>query len=185
VFQSWAVTLGSLAACAAPQPVSAEPLRARSGSYELQVVVDGAPAPTYVHAGETYVLGQQGSRYRLRIVNRSARRVEAVVSVDGLDVTDGQAGDFAHKRGYLVPAWGQVELDGWRLSERQAAVFRFAAIEDSYAAKTGRPRNVGVIGVAIFPERSVQPKAMPVQVPAPRLERHGPATRGRAPTARR
>jgi hypothetical protein len=88
----------------------------------------------------------------LRIHNRTAQRVEAVVSVDGLDAIDGKPGAY-DKRGYLVPAYGSVDVDGWRLSDREAAAFRFAAIEQSYAAKTGRPRDIGVIGVAVFPER--------------------------------
>ncbi|MEY4578606.1 MAG: hypothetical protein RL701_3309 [Pseudomonadota bacterium] len=150
-------------ACAAPQPAASQALRSQTGPYELEVLVNGVTAPTYQHDGETHILGQQGNRYILRVHNRSNRRIEAVVSVDGLDVIDGQAGDFAHKRGYLVPAWGSVDIDGWRLNDREAAAFRFAAIADSYAAKTGRARNVGVIGVAVFPERQV-----PVPAPRPR-----------------
>jgi hypothetical protein len=155
--RSWALSLiaplCALISCAVPQPVASQPLRAEAGAYELE------------HAGETYVLGQEGSRYVLRIHNRSGRRIEAVVGVDGLDVIDGKPGDFANKRGYLVDAYGYVDIDGWRLSNREAAAFRFAPIGESYAAKTGSARNVGVIGVAVFPERIVrQPR--PVYVPS-------------------
>jgi hypothetical protein len=86
-----------------------------------------------------------------------------VVTVDGRDVVDGKNGDFQHKRGYMVPAWGQVDIDGWRLSESQAAAFRFSSVADSYAARTGNAREVGVIGVAVFPERIYRPR--PVVVP--------------------
>lgn len=146
-----------LASCAVPQPVASQPpaLRADDGGYSLEVLVDGAPARSFDFDSETYVLGESGRRYVLRIRNRTARRIEAVVSVDGLDVIDGKPGDFAHKRGYLVDAYGYVDIDGWRLSNREAAAFRFAPIADSYAAKTGSARNVGVIGVAVFPERIV------------------------------
>lgn len=137
------------------------PLAAEAGGYELQVLVDGALAPTFQHDGETYVMGQHGSRYTLRIVNRTGRRIEAVASVDGLDVIDGKPAD-ARKRGYLVPAWGSVDIDGWRLSMAQAAAFRFSTVADSYAARTGSARNVGVIGVAVFPERIVRPRPQPV-----------------------
>ena len=78
-----------------------------------------------------------GERYTLRIWNRSGRRIEAVVSVDGRDVVDGKPGDFRNKRGYLVPAWGSVDIDGWRLSERQAAAFRFTSVANSYAGRMG------------------------------------------------
>ena len=81
-----------------------------------------------------------------------------MVTVDGRDVVDGKPGDFRNKRGYLVPAWGQVDIDGWRLSQSQAAAFRFSSVADSYAARMGNAREVGVIGVAVFPERVYRPR---------------------------
>jgi hypothetical protein len=166
------LTVLALVSCAAPPHGAAQALRTQKGNYELEVLVDGAPVRTFAHAGETHVLGHQGDRYVLRIHNHSARRIEAVVTVDGLDVIDGESGDFANKRGYLVPAYGYVDIDGWRLSNQEAAAFRFAAIGDSYAAKTGRARNVGVIGVAVFPERVVPPAPRPYR-PAPRDDYDG------------
>jgi hypothetical protein len=147
------VTLGTLA-CATP---AAAQLLHERGGYSVEVLVDGAPAPTFSHGGESYVLGQLGERYVLRVSNHTGRRVEAVVSVDGRDVVDGKPGDFWRKRGYLVPAWGTVDIDGWRLSARQAAAFRFSSVADSYAARTGKAREVGVIGVAVFAERVYAP----------------------------
>lgn len=143
-------------------------LRDSSGAYELQVLVDGSPASTYQQNGETYVLGHRGARYTLRVQNHSGRRIEAVVSVDGRDVIDGRNADYAHKRGYLVPAYGSVDIDGWRLSGNQAAAFRFSGVAGSYAARTGSAREVGVIGVAVFPERESQPYHVFVPRPHPR-----------------
>lgn len=129
----------------------------RSGPYEFQVIVGGTPALTFHQDGETFLLGRVGERYTLRVVNRTGRRVEAVVSVDGRDVIDGKPADWGGKRGYLVPAWGSLDIDGWRLSQQEAAAFRFSTVSASYAAKTGNAREVGVIGVAIFPERWYPP----------------------------
>ena len=134
----------------------------RSGPFELQVLINGAPARTFRQDGETFLLGHLGERYTLRVVNRSGRRIEAVVSVDGRDVIDGKPADWREKRGYLVPAWGSVDIDGWRLSRQEAAAFRFSTVPESYAAKTGNAREVGVIGVAIFPERWYPPRRQPV-----------------------
>jgi hypothetical protein len=159
-----AIAVAGLVACAAPsRNAESRPLRATAPGYEAQILVDGVPAPTFWHEGESYVLGHTGQRYVIRVLNHSGRRIEAVVSVDGRDVVDGKNGDFQHKRGYLVPAWGQVDIDGWRLSESQAAAFRFSSVADSYAARTGNAREVGVIGVAVFPERIYRPR--PVIVP--------------------
>lgn len=146
--------------CALPGSAHAA-LRDHGGPYQLQVLVEGQPARTFDHRGETWILGELGARYTLRVINRSARRVEAVVSVDGRDVIDGKPGDFRARRGYLVPAWGSVDIDGWRLSQREAAAFRFSTVSDSYAARTGAGRDVGVIGVAIFPEREAPRVVVP------------------------
>jgi hypothetical protein len=147
----------AVASLACATPASGQALGSEGAGYEVTVLVDGVPAPTYHHGGQTYVLGQQGLRYVLRVSNHTGRRIEAVVSVDGRDVIDGRPADFRSKRGYLVPAWGQVDIDGWRLSARQAAVFRFSSVADSYAARMGNAREVGVIGVAVFPERVYTP----------------------------
>lgn len=155
-------------ACAEARPVgdprAAGPLTSRAGGYELQVLVDGVAAPTFFQGGETYVMGETGARYTLRVVNHTGRRIEAVTSVDGRDVVDGRAADVRTKRGYLVPAFGQVDIDGWRLSRAQVAAFRFSTVAGSYAARTGSAREVGVIGAAIFPERYV-PRPRPLELP--------------------
>jgi hypothetical protein len=44
-------------------------------------------------------------------------------------------------------------VDGWRKNMGEVAAFYFTSLTDSYAARTGRPDNVGVIGVALFRER--------------------------------
>jgi hypothetical protein len=143
--------------CAASPLPGGQPLHDRAAGYEMTVLIDGAPAATYEYGGGTYLLGRLGARYTLRVANHSGRRVEAVVSVDGRDVIDGRPADFRGKRGYLIPAWGSVDIHGWRISHREAAAFRFSSVPDSYAARTGNAREVGVIGVAVFPERYVPP----------------------------
>jgi hypothetical protein len=125
-------------------------------------VVDesGSSLPTYFQGGRAFVEGDIGSRYLLRIVNPTPRRVEAVVSVDGLDAIDGKPANTG-KRGYLVPAYGEVTVDGWRTSLSAVAAFRFSSVRGSYAGRTGHDRNVGVIGVAFFRERPPRPLPRP------------------------
>jgi hypothetical protein len=172
-------------ACAQARPAmvtDGRPLMAAGAGYELQVLVDGVPAPTFFHGGGTYVMGQLGQRYTLRIVNHTARRIEAVVSVDGRDVVDGRGADYRSKRGYLVPAYGSVDIDGWRLSQSQVAAFRFSTVADSYAARIGSSREVGVIGAAIFPERPaprpIYPYRRPLDLPYDYGMRGSPAPSG-------
>ena len=165
-FSRLAILVAGFVACATPaRNAESRPLRSSAAGYEVQVLVDGSPAPTFWHDGENYVMGHTGERYVIRVANHTGRRIEAVVTVDGRDAVDGKPGDFRNKRGYLVPAWGQVDIDGWRLSQSQAATFRFSSVADSYAARMGNAREVGVIGVAVFPERVYYPRPIPVTPP--------------------
>jgi hypothetical protein len=160
---SRAVWLPCLALTLSPLLVQAAPLVTSSGPFELVVLVNGERAPAYYHRGESYILGQKGARYTLRIHNRTGRRIEAVVTVDGLDALDGKAGSLG-KRGYVVPAWGYTDIDGWRLSSSDVAAFRFSSVANSYAGQTGRTRDVGVIGAAIFKEYVYTPPPPPPPV---------------------
>ena len=105
-------------------------------------------------------MGSIGERYRIRITNPTSRRVEAVVSVDGLDAIDGKTAGFDDKRGYVILPYGDVTVEGFRTSLDQVATFRFSPVRDSYAGRKGQDRNVGVIGVAFFAERE-----LPVRLP--------------------
>lgn len=154
----------------------AGPLRSNAKGYELEVLVNGVPARTYYHRGETQVLGRPGDRYTLRVWNRGSSEVEAVVSVDGRDVIDGQPGDFLRKHGYIVRPGSFVDIDGWRLSDQEVAAFRFTSVANSYAARTGSARNVGVIGAAIFTPRVYEESAPLVKAAPPR--RRGAADEG-------
>jgi hypothetical protein len=126
--------------------------------YDVQVITeDGDTAPTYSLKDRFYVQGSLNQRYTIRVTNPTARRVEAVVTVDGLDVVDGEAGDL-RKRGYIVPAYGEVRIEGFRTSLSDVATFRFSSVDGSYAGKKGKARNVGVIAVAIFEETAPPPE---------------------------
>src|SRR4030095_14544434 len=57
------------------------------------------------------------------------------------------------QRGYVLGRWDSLRSEGWRKSLDEVATFYFTKLADSYAARTGRPHDVGVIGVALFRER--------------------------------
>jgi hypothetical protein len=114
--------------------------------------------PVYWHDGQRYVEGEPGREYEIKLRNRDGCRILAVTSVDGINVITGRTASPAQS-GYVVDPWGSVAIDGWRKSMDEVAAFYFTALPDSYAARTGRPGNVGVIGVALFREF---PRPMPV-----------------------
>ena len=111
----------------------------------------GRVLPQYWHDGERYVAGEPGREYEIAIRNRDGCRVLAVTSADGVNVIIGRTASPAQS-GYVVDPWGSVEIDGWRKSMDEVAAFYFTSVPDSYAARTGRPDNVGVIGIALFRE---------------------------------
>jgi hypothetical protein len=115
--------------------------------------------PVYRAHDEAYVAGAPGNEYAIRIRNRSDTDVLAVVSVDGVNVVSGETASM-QQSGYVIPAHGFVEIKGWRKSLQRIAAFYFTDLGDSYAARTGRPDDVGVIGVAVF-KRKPEPQPVP------------------------
>src|SRR3546814_1568020 len=113
------------------------------------------------------------------LTNTSGERVLVVLSVDGVNAVTGEDADPS-QAGYVLAPWQSTEIDGWRKSLDEVARFRFTDLPDSYAARTGRPGNVGVIGIAVFRERRVariwtppHPKPPPYPYPADaRSEEH-------------
>jgi len=128
---------------------------AQAGSLVDVSVIDrdtGSTLPTHRHDGKLYIAGIPGHRYSVRLYNRSAARVLTVLSVDGVNAITGQTAS-PDQSGYVLDAYQSTEVEGWRKSMAEIAQFNFTALDNSYAARTGRPANVGVIGVAVFREK--------------------------------
>ena len=129
--------------------------------------------PRHPHRGRDYVEGQPGHRYAVVLQNLTGERVLAVVSVDGVNAISGETAG-SRQSGYVLGPWQRMEVRGWRKNLSEVAEFQFTSLGDSYAARTGRPGNVGVIGVAAFRER--QPRyddRMPYAPPAPMARAEG------------
>jgi hypothetical protein len=112
----------------------------------------GQALPVWRRDGRVFVAGEQGERYSLRLANRTNGRVLAVLSVDGVNVISGETAKY-DQRGYVLAPYGSYDINGWRKSTSEVAAFAFTALPNSYAAETGRPGDVGVIGMAVFRER--------------------------------
>src|SRR6516164_10107155 len=112
----------------------------------------GAPLATYYHRGEYWVAGKPGTRYAIEIRNTLRQRILAVTSVDGINVLTGDTARW-DQTGYVLHGEEAYEITGWRKSQAEVAAFEFTTVPDSYAARTGRSANIGVIGVALFRER--------------------------------
>jgi len=190
---------GLLAACALAALLNlACTTAANADSRLVQVdIVDrdgGETLHVWRDHGRPVVAGRPGARYSVRLVNNSGERVLAVVAIDGVNVVSGETASVG-QRGYVLEPWQRTEITGWRKSEDEVAAFEFTRLSDSYAARTGRPRDVGVIGVAVFREApAVEVSQAPAQprladqakaVPAPSADARAmpEARRAEAPAA--
>lgn len=115
--------------------------------------------PTYFSDGRWYVAGNPGNEYEIRIRNQSGGDVLAVTSVDGVNVVTGETA-APGQSGYVLSPNGFLPVKGWRKDMSRVAAFYFTRLDDSYAARTGRPDNVGVIGVAVFRRKMEPPLAL-------------------------
>jgi len=141
----------------------------------------GATLPVYSHAGRNYVAGRPGARYAIALRNQTGARLLNVISVDGVNVVSGENAGWP-QTGYVLDGGRAYQITGWRKSDQEVATFEFTSLGDSYAARTGRPANVGVIGIAVFRERPLPPPV--VQAPlAPSLARERASAADSGPPA--
>ena len=143
--------------------------RATGGLADIQIIDrdTGGMLPMYRSRGEYWVAGRPGARYSIMIQNHRGQRLLAVTAVDGVNVISGETGAWGQS-GYVLGAGESYEITGWRKSDAEIAAFNFTNAGRSYAERTGRPANIGVIGVALFLERPVR---VPMYVPVdPRSE---------------
>ena len=173
-----ALAIASTVACALPA--------AARDIVELDVIDrdSGQLLPEYGHRGQDWIAGVPGHRYSVRLTNTSGERVLVVLSVDGVNAVTGQTA-APSQGGYVLEPWESAEIAGWRKSLDDVAQFVFTDLPDSYAARTGRPDNVGVIGIAVFRERQVRPVYSPLPSPpiAAGRAREQAAAKAAAPAA--
>ncbi len=117
-----------------------------------------SPYPRYEAGGESIVIAESGDLYAIHLKNLTKRRLELVVSVDGLNVLNGQPAGTS-QRGYILEPKQDLEIEGFRVNNTKVKTFRFGAVGDSVAAGKGAARNVGVVGLAVFEEDVARAKA--------------------------
>ena len=152
------------------------------GSLAEVAVVDrdnGATLPVHYYHGEYWVAGRPGARYAIEVHNRVGERLLAVASVDGVNVLSGDSAGW-DQAGYVFSPGERYQITGWRKSDAEVAAFTFTDSPNSYAERTGRPANVGVIGVALFRERTYSSHYAPPVYPSAEAGAGEPAARAQA-----
>jgi hypothetical protein len=120
----------------------------------MHVHVNGRACKEYSHNGNTYIEARHGTNYTVKVKNDNPHRVMIVVSVDGLDVISGKAAAETDT-GYIIDAYGNLDIKGYRISDDDCASFIFTSRGKSYVQQTkGDARNCGVIGLRAFKEKT-------------------------------
>jgi len=131
--------------------------RAAGGLVEWGVKSGGRYLRHYHWDGKRFVAGRRGERYSIAVRSHARSRLEVVLSVDGLDVMDGKPASVK-KRGYIIWPGQTLEVKGWRTSPDRVASFEFSSVTGSYSnLRHASTRNVGVIGMAVFTEKGIDP----------------------------
>ena len=164
--------------------LAAAPAFAHGAMVDLSVYdrTEGRRLQVYWHEGRAWIAGRPGNEYQVTLRSRQSQDVLAVVSVDGVNVITGQTADPSQS-GYVLSPRGALDILGWRKNLSQTAAFYFTALPDSYAARTGRPDDVGVIGLALF-RRKQPPQPLSQAAPsAPRRSESAAESRADAASA--
>jgi hypothetical protein len=122
--------------------------------FTLDVLVDGMPRPELYGRGKVYVEALRGKNYTLQLHNPLPCRVAVALSVDGLNTIDARHTRPRQARKWVLGPYETIEIEGWQVSGRHARLFYFTGERDSYAAKLGRTRDLGVIEAVFFRERT-------------------------------
>lgn len=149
--------------------VACPPAAAQAQALVRLSIVDrdtGAELTQYPGRGQRWIAGAPGHRYAVRLSNLGGERVLVVLSVDGVNAVSGETA-AASQGGYVLDPWETADIAGWRKSLDDVAAFVFTDPGDSYAARTGRPDNVGVVGIAVFRERVPAWRRPPVAIAQP------------------
>ncbi len=160
-----ATTAALLTACAANSSLAScdnlgpSPCRADLVDVAILDRTTGERLTIYSHEGQRWVAGTPGHRYAISIRSQWSGRILSVVSVDGVNVVNGQTAAWGQS-GYVLSPSESFDILGWRKSQERVADFFFTDLGDSYAARTGRPEDVGVVGVAVFREAAPVPPAV-------------------------
>lgn len=129
----------------------------QTNNIELRVLVKGRPVTEYFHEAQYFIEGREGTDFELQVRNKSGNRVMAILSVDGLSITDGKPAG-SESPGYVINAYQTITIPGWKLSGDQAAKFTFGSRSSSYVAQSeGDTSNSGVIGLMVWSEKKAQP----------------------------
>jgi hypothetical protein len=127
---------------------------------DVQLRVDGEAAPLYLSPkGDRrhYFEAFAGRNYSVVLRNNSPRRIGVLLTVDGLNVVNGEITRRSpNEPMYVLDPWESATIQGWRTSLNDVRRFVFVDEKRSYAERTGQANSdMGWIRVLAFREKTV------------------------------
>ncbi len=124
---------------------------------DVQIQLDGRTAPIYLRPGawdRYYFQAFRGRNYSLVLRNHVGERIGVLISVDGLNVVNGERSSLgSHEAMYVLDPYESATIRGWRTSLDQVRRFVFVDEERSYASRTDQANgDMGWIRVLTFRE---------------------------------
>jgi hypothetical protein len=123
---------------------------------DVDILVNGKPIKKFAHRNKLFIQSNHQTEYSIKIRNKGWSRRLFIVTVDGINVIDGQAGGKS-KMGYIISGYSSYEVKGFRTSNSEVHPFKFSSKKKSYAAKSeetgGDTSNCGVIGIEVYEEK--------------------------------
>lgn len=128
---------------------------------QVDIVTDtGRVLPVYrqssseINTFRAYLEAVYGKNYGINIHNRTGNRIGLVIAVDGRNIISGQKSQLkASEQMYILGPHEYGNFEGWRTSTRKIHRFYFTDEGDSYAGAWDDYTAMGVIAVAVFPEK--------------------------------
>ena len=155
---SMAATVHEAGASVRNRPVTPAEMWADGSVVDVQLQVDGDAAPLYVSPNgdrRHYFEAFAGRNYSVVLRNNSGRRVGVLLTVDGLNVVNGEVTRLASDEPmYVLGPWESATIRGWRSSMDEVRRFVFVDEKRSYASRTGQANSdMGWIRVLAFREQ--------------------------------
>ena len=130
-----------------------------------------------------YLEAKKGQRYKLRVRNRTNKRIAVVIAVDGRNIISGKKSNLRNnERMYVLGPYKSATYKGWRTGQNKINRFYFTSAGDSYAGAWGDHSAMGVIAAAVYEEMPQYPQHHSKRsnksnsMAAPQAKRSSPAT---------
>src|SRR5260370_22125353 len=82
--------------------------------FQVEVLVNGRPAPEYGSRGRRYIEAFEGAAYTLRVHNPPGTRVAVALAVDGLNTIDARHTSAWDAHKWVIEPYGTIEVSGWQ-----------------------------------------------------------------------